>query len=82
MLRQSGTIVSRYSPLSSFLRHKPLPLNHTARTAPFKQQSRNIFAAIKFFTTPKAEVTGEPADVKKIRPESHLRPEGINGEAD
>ena len=80
MLRQSGTIISRCSPLSSFLLHKPL--NHFARTAPFKQQSRNIFAAIKFFTTPKAEVTEEPADVKKIRPESHLRPEGINGEAD
>jgi hypothetical protein len=79
MLRQSGTIVSRCSPLSSFLRHRPL--NHFARTAPFKQQSRNIFAAIKFFTTPKAEFTEEPAEVK-IRPESHLRPEGINGEAD
>ena len=79
MLRQSGAIVSRCSPLSSFLRHKHL--NHFARIAPFKQQSRNIFAAIKFFTRPKAEVTEVSADVK-IRPESHLRPEGINGEAD
>ena len=35
---------------------------------------------MKFFTTPKPEVI-EDSTSGKIRPESHLRPEGINGKA-
>ena len=84
MLRQSGTVISRCSPISSFLLRKSL--NPIARSTPFKSQSRNIFAAYKYFSTPRPEVidlsanTKDSADVK-VRPESYLRPEGINGEA-
>ena len=85
MLRQSGTVISSCRPISSFLCRKSL--NPVARCTPFKSQSRSLFAAYKYFSTPKPEVidlsanTKDSADVK-VRPESYLRPEGINGEAD